>query len=104
LADEIDDGLVKGDVGQSSAFKLPGIAEAADVSSIGLLASSNPQAQAIIDSLAATVGNLTQGFVAKDKKVQFLEDRIRALESLQTLEVEQANSVPSRIVVSELGA
>jgi FimV-like protein len=82
-ADEIDDSLVKGDVGQSYAFKLTGIAEAADGSSIGLLAINDPQAQAMIDSLAATVGNLTQDIIAKDKKVQFLEDRIRALESLQ---------------------
>ncbi|MFT5138146.1 MAG: hypothetical protein ACI9XU_001184 [Arenicella sp.] len=54
--------------------------------------------------LAATVGNLTQDIVAKDKKVRFLEYRIRALESLQAQEVVQANGVPSSIVVSDLGA
>jgi uncharacterized protein (DUF3084 family) len=80
---------------------LTGVAEAADGSSIGLLASNNSQAQAMIDSLAAKVGNLTQDIIAKDKQVQFLDDRIQALESFQAQEAVQANGVSSSIVVSD---
>ena len=100
LADEIDDDLVRNDGVQSDAFKLTGIAVAADGSSIGLRSSSDPQAQEVIDSLAATVGNLTQDIIAKEKQVQFLEDRIQALESFQAQEEVQANSVASSVVAS----
>jgi hypothetical protein len=89
LADEIGDGLVTADVGRSTAFKLTGIAEAADGSSIGLQSSNDPQAQEIINSLAATVGNLTQDVIAKEKRVQFLEDRLQALKIFQAQEEAQ---------------
>ena len=46
---------------------------------------SHNGSQAIISSLAETVGNLTQELIRKDKQIQFLEERIVALEGIDGL-------------------
>ncbi|MBT8114709.1 MAG: hypothetical protein KJP04_04985 [Arenicella sp.] len=58
------------------------------------------KSQEIIASLAATVGNLTQELIQKDKKIDFLENKIIALEKL--IDVDSGTIAASQPTAQEL--
>ena len=72
---------VAGISASEDSFRLTGIDE--QVQSGGTLTKDgDSSSQEIINSLASTVGNLTQELIQKDKKIEFLQERIATLEKL----------------------
>ena len=69
------------------AFRLSGLEQAASLNDSNGAQSDN-RSNEIISSLAVTVGNLTQEMIRKDKQIEFLQEKIDALQGLQQLPIE----------------
>lgn len=56
---------------------------------------TDEQSLGVINSLAETVGNLTQELIRKDKQIEFLEEKVLALESIAALGADPSDAGPS---------
>lgn len=85
-------------------FKLSGLNEIAGLDENDA-PNPNPQTIETINVLSVTVGNLTQELIRKDKRIEFLEEKIIALERVATLDSNPVDlSVTETITPTIVGA